>query len=1003
MFYLFVLFIVLYLCCWTLAADSAADRAALTDLFQATQGSNWNDNTNWTSSVSMCWWTGVMCNCTSSECRVTQLVLNSNYLGGTLPQSLIQLTALTKLDLGNNYLESELPEIDVLTNLTHVDLSSNRFSGCFSLNHLINLEYINYGYNSFQCQFADGNITALSKLRHLDVSGNYLFGTVPTLIASPQLEYLDLSANQLSGTIPTFDHLRNLTGLYLQNNRLTGTIPEFKGSLKLTQLFLNNNQLVGRCPEFSSLVNLRFLSLANNQLVTLAKFETLTQLFYLDLRSNMMIGTIHAFSQLRGLEFLYLQNNSFTGTIPVFSNLSNLTFLWLGMNQLQSTLPSFASNTFLQQIDVSGNQLNGTVQNSFVNLFQLSYLDLSSNYFSGPLPLIFSDSIVELFLNNNTFSGPIPDNFSNNISSTILMDLSFNRLNGTCPEFDNLVNLQSLTMGSNKFYGTIPQFSKLTQLVTIQLNNNYFSGPVPSFSNLSGLVNLYLNSNLLSGSVPDFHAHSELAVLILSDNRLSGTLPAFSTLTKLVKLRVPRNFLEGTIPDFSHMNSTLTRLDLSSNKFTGSIPRSLQQLGKLQYLDVGSNLLSGDVRCFDFSSDAPALAASFVNFSHNKLKRFETFPAVHNVTVLDLRGNDFLCPFPQFPVLPPLVVLRSPCSYDWAALGLYLGIGLAACVAAAILLFILKRLLSERFLKIALFVISWVLGLVSIGANAISYRSMIVYLTSLPNYCLPINYFQSFSGLVSIPSTTDWSGSSVVTSSISTDFPFAVWINSPVWKYFDNYRSMVQNNIASFEQFCQSVSECVYHANSYTCELARPELAGRGGVAYQRFLNAIFVFVSLRLLYELFSLVLILISCMRGSLFGRRVFFQTSVFLPLLLLRQSLRNIFVNDVILMEAQPSDYLWRLLTNGLFNTGPMLAANLYYLLAVVQTGLDASSWASLLLGVLMLPQLIGQAIWSSESAHRKLKEELHYQERAESGISLQLDDISALPPVISRFVN
>ena len=102
----------------------ATDKAALTALYNATDGANWTTNTNWSSGEPLSSWHGVT---TNSDGRVTRLVLNDNGLDGTLPTELGDLSALEQLDLQNNALSGALPdELANLTNLTSLLLNESR-------------------------------------------------------------------------------------------------------------------------------------------------------------------------------------------------------------------------------------------------------------------------------------------------------------------------------------------------------------------------------------------------------------------------------------------------------------------------------------------------------------------------------------------------------------------------------------------------------------------------------------------------------------------------------------------------------------------------------------------------------------------------------------------------------------------------------------------------------------------------------------------------------------
>ena len=100
----------------------ATDTAALQALYDATNGANWTDNTNWTSDMALSTWHGVT---TNGDGRVTRLELQENGLNGTLPTELENLTHLESLLLDRNYaLMGPLPTgLRELPALATVDLT----------------------------------------------------------------------------------------------------------------------------------------------------------------------------------------------------------------------------------------------------------------------------------------------------------------------------------------------------------------------------------------------------------------------------------------------------------------------------------------------------------------------------------------------------------------------------------------------------------------------------------------------------------------------------------------------------------------------------------------------------------------------------------------------------------------------------------------------------------------------------------------------------------------
>lgn len=71
------------------ACDFAADRDVLVSLYNAADGANWRQNTNWLSNLPMGAWSGVS---SDDEGRVTRLNLEGNQLSGQAPTELGRLS-----------------------------------------------------------------------------------------------------------------------------------------------------------------------------------------------------------------------------------------------------------------------------------------------------------------------------------------------------------------------------------------------------------------------------------------------------------------------------------------------------------------------------------------------------------------------------------------------------------------------------------------------------------------------------------------------------------------------------------------------------------------------------------------------------------------------------------------------------------------------------------------------------------------------------------------------
>ena len=104
------------------------ERAALVDLYQALDGDNWTHHANWCSDKPVWQWNRVS---TDENGFVTRLDLSANGLNGTIPESIGNLVNLTYLNLGwNEGLTGPIPEsIGNLVKLTHLAFTQNHMTG----------------------------------------------------------------------------------------------------------------------------------------------------------------------------------------------------------------------------------------------------------------------------------------------------------------------------------------------------------------------------------------------------------------------------------------------------------------------------------------------------------------------------------------------------------------------------------------------------------------------------------------------------------------------------------------------------------------------------------------------------------------------------------------------------------------------------------------------------------------------------------------------------------
>jgi len=224
------------------AAIPAAERQALTDIYNGTGGAGWTDNSGgWVGFVGdECTWFGVTCN--GAGDTVTAIDLNANNLTGSLPATLNNLTGLVTFYVNDNPLTGPIPSLAGLNNLAVFIVYNNQLTGSIP------------------------SLAGLTNLVYFYVSNNQLTGPIPSLAGLTNLAYFGVYGNQLTGPIPSLAGLTNLAGFYAYNNQLSGPIPSLAGLTNLARFWVNNNQLTGPIPSLAGLNNLAYFRVNNNQL-----------------------------------------------------------------------------------------------------------------------------------------------------------------------------------------------------------------------------------------------------------------------------------------------------------------------------------------------------------------------------------------------------------------------------------------------------------------------------------------------------------------------------------------------------------------------------------------------------------------------------------------------------------------------------------------------------------------------------------------------------------------
>ncbi|MBA0864992.1 hypothetical protein Goshw_007971 [Gossypium schwendimanii] len=422
----------------------------------------------------------------------------------------------------NDFGGSQFPDFNgSLSRLRYLNIANSGLSWRI-LNQLGNpsrLEFLDLSGNNYSVISFDW-LYHLSFLKYLDLSSNHvgenswlkLVNKLPLHLENLQLRSCGLHgiilSQPLNGSFASLIRVINVS-----RNGLTSS-SALKGNMaSLKHLYLSDNQLRdGIQGILGNICTLQTLDLSHNNLTSL-------------------------FPQLpwcieSSLEIFNLDWNSLHGPLPDFTSLasSKLVVLVLDGNQLTGPLPNFCNNAFmsLEELDISHNRFNGTVTESLGCLSRLKHLLASRNSMEDTIPAWLWDiSVLVFFLNlsNNQMSGILSDLLSPNTLFITEIDLSSNMFDGPLPL---LPYINVLNLAKNRFTGLLDPFCKITskyltflkvsgillsgelfeclfpckQLLVLNLDNNNFSGEILTFlGSLFSLKAFNLHNNNFSGEI----------------------------------------------------------------------------------------------------------------------------------------------------------------------------------------------------------------------------------------------------------------------------------------------------------------------------------------------------------------------------------------------------------------------------------------------------------------------------------------------------------------------
>ncbi|CDP12881.1 unnamed protein product [Coffea canephora] len=575
--------------------------------------------------------------------------LNPSCMSGKISSSLLDLKHLNYLDLSmNNFQNNPVPEfLGSLDELSYLDLSYSNFAGLVPphLGNLSNLRYLDLSSNSLNSSQPGIWIADLSWITHLT-----------------SLEYLNLGFVNLSMVsdhwLKAFNKLPSLTKLYLpfcELQNLPHSLPHMNFTA-LTVIDISSNSFQPSIPEWLfNLTSLSFLDLSYNDIrgdirPIPASVGSLLNLEGLDLSYNRLNGSIpQSMGKLTKLNALYLLQNFLEGVLSQnhFQGLRNLEYLQVSssnksivFNMSSDWVPPFSLKfikiescnvgpTFpawlrtqknLSRMHINNAGISDTIPDWFWELSpQISWLDFSNNQLKGVLP-----NSLEFALNGND----------------ALVDLSFNRLEGTVPFWHKVTYLN---LAHNLLSGSIPtsidSISEMKTLQRLDLSNNNLTGEIPEqWNHCQELLVLDLSINSLSGNIPSsIFSIPKLQWLKLNGNTFSGELSFPSVNCKdLIFLDIGENELTGKIPTWiGESLASLSELKLRSNMFSNNIPEQLCHLSHLHVLDLADNILSGPI-----PSCLGNLTSFRVKSSIEPVSTYQLYPFIPQMELV-VKGREF--------------------------------------------------------------------------------------------------------------------------------------------------------------------------------------------------------------------------------------------------------------------------------------------------------------------------------------------------------------------------
>lgn len=587
-----------------------------------------------------------------------EMDLSHNQLTGELGANLAEFTRAGSLHFNHNAITGALPHVgpdqngnNGITNVLTLDVSNNVMTG--DLPDLSDLEYCR------TLKIEDNRFTGTlnempSGLRYLEAERNQLssIGQLPSSITS-----VDIDGNQFQVSIDDLglgSSLVSLNTLSMARNMFTGQIGAIGQLPAIVRLIANDNQLTGGIQlQGGQAHNLNRIELQNNNLSG-------------RMSNNPFWCQDRSYASTKDL-YLDLSGNSLTGPFPACISEPN----WMPGSSLT--------------LKLADNELTANVNEPFfhasaVIVPYISYLDYSNNGVMTGDPLTWvqrlgsghteqSKMMRTLMMANNQIEADFSE-FEPWLPNTIeYLDISGNGMTGSIgsPEsvsggIGRLVYLRRFDARNNRLTGTLDPIQNLIQhaeanrvpRLDLLLSDNEIGGTMDWIRNdfeRSHIEMLDLNNNRIGGHMP-FHMYLlPVSRLKLANNRFTGLIPQ---LLPLCKIEPTLDGIQQEVDAYANnpdLNSTTVAFLLHKEKqwlnATQGGATCTERASTSVPADAdaceGVTALDDEVAChavqLDGTSDGNSPACIYTPAE-------PTWRCLYEV---DLSGNDFDCPAPSAP------------------------------------------------------------------------------------------------------------------------------------------------------------------------------------------------------------------------------------------------------------------------------------------------------------------------------------------------------------------